>query len=632
MDETENEDEGATATLADRAYDPLPLGTVRPRGWLRDQLELQAEALTGHLDEFWPDLADNAWRGGDRDGWERGPYYADGLVPLAHLLDDEALLAKAERWIEGFLDAQTEAGRFVPATVDEGYDPWDPWPRAVVLKALVQHYEVTGDEQALDAVLAYCRYLHRNPGAWSLHDWSRMRWADLAVTVHWAHERTGAGWLLDLSELLAARGYDWIDHFRDFRYPSPVPLDVQGTDEQMPTHVVNQAMGLKTPVVRWRRSLEGTDREASGEALDVLDSFHGQATGLFTGDEHLGGKDSTRGTELCAVVEFMYSLEHTLAITGDPRFGDRLERIAYNALPATFTPDMWAHQYDQQANQALCSVAERPWTNGPDANVFGLEPNYGCCTANLHQGWPKFVAHLWMAREGGLAAVTYGPSEVTTDLDGSAVTVRERTDYPFDDSVTFEISVDAAATFALELRIPEWCDAPTLRLPDGDERTPESGTFHTVEREWADGDAVELSLPAPLRGERRHQGAVSLSRGPLVFARNVAAEERRLAGDEPYADREFHPAEPWNYGLDVDPTAPEGDLERSPPGDVPFSPDDPPVEVAVDGARVPEWGLAGSNAGPIPASPTVTEAEPEPLTLVPYGCTTLRITEFPLVE
>jgi hypothetical protein len=627
-----DENRAAAPALADRAYDPLPLGAVRPRGWLRDQLELQAEALTGHLDEFWPDLADNAWRGGDRDGWERGPYYADGLVPLAHLLGDPDLLAKADGWIQGFLDAQTAAGRFVPAAVDDGYDPRDPWPRAVVLKALAQHYEATGDERALDAVLGYCRYLHRNPDAWSLHDWGRMRWADLAVTVHWAHERTGADWLATLSDLLAARGYDWTDHFRDFRYPKPLPLGVQDTDRQMPTHVVNQAMGLKAPAVRWRRSREAADRDASAEGLGVLDAFHGQATGLFTGDEHLGGRDPTRGTELCAVVELLYSLEHAAAITGDPQFGDRLERVAYNALPATFTPDMWAHQYDQQANQALCSVADRPWTNGPDANVFGLEPNYGCCTANLHQGWPKLVAHLWMAREGGLAAVAYGPSEVTAEVDGSTVTVRERTDYPFDDSVTMEVSLDDPATFALDLRIPGWCDEPTVGLPDGEERSPEVGAFHTVEREWADGDAVELSLPAPLCADRRYQGAVSLSRGPLVFARNVACEERRLGGDEPYADREFHPTEPWNYGLDVDTAAPDGTLERSEPGAVPFSPDDPPVEVTVDAARVPDWDLEGSNAGPIPASPTAAGTDAEPLDLLPYGCTTLRITEFPLVE
>ena len=86
-----------------------------------------------------------------------------------------------------------------------------------------------------------------------------------------------------------------------------------------------------------------------------------------------------------------------ISLLGDPAFGDRLERIAFNALPGTFTPEMWAHQYDQQANQVECVVGKHVWTtNNDDANIFGLEPNFGCCTANLHQGWPKFASHLWM--------------------------------------------------------------------------------------------------------------------------------------------------------------------------------------------------------------------------------------------
>src|SRR5690606_28793855 len=102
-----------------------------------------------------------------------------------------------------------------------------------------------------------------------------------------------------------------------------------------------------------------------------------------------------------------------------------------NALPGTFTPDMWAHQYDQQANQVACVVGKHVWTtNGDAANVFGLEPNYGCCTANLHQGWPKFAAHLWMAIPGGgLAAAAYAPCVVRTQGPGGReMTIVEETE------------------------------------------------------------------------------------------------------------------------------------------------------------------------------------------------------------
>ena len=72
-----------------------------------------------------------------------------------------------------------------------------------------------------------------------------------------------------------------------------------------------------------------------------------------------------------------------------------------------------------QANQVLVNIAKRNWsTNKDNSNVFGLEPNFGCCTANMHQGWPKFVESLWMASpEGGLAVVAYGPSVVTAKVE-----------------------------------------------------------------------------------------------------------------------------------------------------------------------------------------------------------------------
>ena len=98
----------------------------------------------------------------------------------------------------------------------------------------------------------------------------------------------------------------------------------------------------------------------------------------------------------------MFSFEQVTRIFGTARHADIVERLAYNLLPATMDADVTAHQYHQQANQVLCTVAQRDWTQaGDDCTIFGLEPNFGCCTANLHQGWPKFVRSMWMATHDG---------------------------------------------------------------------------------------------------------------------------------------------------------------------------------------------------------------------------------------
>jgi hypothetical protein len=631
--------------LAARAFDPLTLGSVTPRGWLRRQLRVQADGLSGSLDEFWPSLADNQWLGGSEDGWERGPYYADGLVPLAVLLDDEALRAKARTWVEGFLDWRAEDGWIGPREPAFSAFPDDTWPRAVVLKALRQHYEVTGDERIVEAMRSFFELLHGGElDEHPLSEWARFRWQDLALSVHWLYEHTGEAWLLELSATLEEQGYDWTGHFaggrRDYDFDYPAPAE----EVRHETHVVNNAMGVKAPAVAARRTGEAGQRAAPGRGLDVLDTYHGQVTGAFTGDEHLAGRDPARGTELCAVVELMYSLEELVATLGEVRFADRLERVAYNALPATFTADGWAHQYVEQANQVVCAVDDYPWTNAPDANCFGLEPNYGCCTANFHQGWPKLASHAWMhtgtdaGADGGggegLAAVVYAPSTVSTRLDGTAVTVVEETAYPFGDDVVLTVEPEEPATFPLELRIPGWCPEATVERPDGSEQSPPAGEFHAVEREWHAGDEVCLDLSAPVEAERRHRGSVALRRGPLVFALPVAHETRRFPGedDEPYAHREFYPVEAWNYGLDVDvEDPPAATLQGPAQAGSPFAPDAPPATLPVEGARVPEWELEGSLAGQIPHSP-VPGGEHEELTLVPYGSTLLRVSEFPLLE
>ena len=188
---------------------------------------------------------------------------------------------------------------------------------------------------------------------------------------------------------------------------------------------------------------------------------------MYSCDEHLAGRSPAQGSELCAVVEAMYSLEVRLATTGEPALADRLERLAYNALPATLTPDMWAHQYDQQVNQVVCRIsADHVWTsNGPESNIYGLQPNFPCCTANLHQGWPKFVAHLWMRTpDGGLAALAYGPCAVETMVRGAPVTVIVETEYPFDGRIEIVVRAPSPIRFPLLLRIPGWSQGAVLRV------------------------------------------------------------------------------------------------------------------------------------------------------------------------
>jgi DUF1680 family protein len=637
--------------LASLAAEPLPLGAIKPAGWLRRQLQIQAGGLGGHLDEFWPDVKDSAWVGGAAEGWERGPYWLDGFLPLAIQLDDPALKARASRWVEHILTTQAQDGWLGPIkgnpSTQSRLAEYDVWPRFIVLKALTQWQEATGDERVVPAMTRLLRRLDTLLDQRPMQEWARVRWADLSLSIYWLYDRTHEPWLLDLTAKVREQGLDWPSLAKDFPYRDVVTRETLNgfkakaggqwiNDEFGATHGVNVAMGIKAPGVWSRQSGDAADREAVFALLGTIDRYHGQATGMFTCDEHLAGRSPSQGTELCTVVELMYSLETLLAIMPDVRLADRLESIAYNALPATFTDDMWAHQYDQQANQVVCKISpERVYTNnGPDANIFGLKPNFACCLANMHQGWPKFTANLWMKSDaGGLTAMAYAPCDVKTTVAGVDVELHVRTDYPFTDTISITVASSKPAEFPLDFRIPVWAEGATIAINGVEPMTVQPGGFHRVNRQWSGQNNVRLKLPLALRAERRFNDSVTIHRGPLVFALEIGQEWRKLREQPPTADWEVHPTAAWNYALALDPGNLANSLEIRPAtvAERPFSSQSPAVRLIAKARPIEGWELEKNAATPPPKSPIRSTVALEEVVLIPYASAKLRITELPIL-
>jgi hypothetical protein len=455
--------------------------------------------------------------------------------------------------------------------------------------------------------------------------WQYYRWTEMVADLLWLYARTGDPGLLDLCKDLRAQGFDWAAHFKNLPYKSK-------SDKEhvfLANHGVNNAMGMKAGGLDWL--LDGKLGALKG--YETLQRWHGQANGAFSCDEQLAGLSPSQGTELCSVVEEMYSLESLEAAVGAPALGDGLERLAYNALPAAFDEGMWTHQYDQQANQVEVSVAPRAWTNNKErANLFGLEPEWGCCTANFHQGWPKFTSHLWMATpDGGLAAWSYAPCQVRVlNSLRQEIGLEVKGDYPFGkEPIPIRMNLPQAAEFTLKLRIPAWAKEAKA-LVGGKVFPGKAGSFLSIRRRWQDGEEVQLSLGMPVKVEAWHANRI-VTRGPILFALDVPGRKSSL-GKEAWADQERFATGPWNLGLLArEGELPEASLELRPANAFVFDPLSTPLELEVPARQVANWGMEMNSAADPPPRPKL-EGPVLRARLIPYGAAKLRISVFPAVR
>ncbi len=399
------------------------------------------------------------------------------------------------------------------------------------------------------------------------------------------------------------------------------------------THGVNNGQAIKAGAVWHRVSGDPADMATSDTAHKVLTAFHGQATGMFTCDEHLAGRMPSHGTELCTVVETLFSYETILSVSGNLTYADLLERIAYNALPGELTNDMWAHQYLEEVNQFHADPIQGPvlWqTDGPQSIMFGLEPNYGCCTANHDQGWSKFADRLLLRlpEEQGLVVAIYTPFSAKTDLG----TIEISTDYPFDDVIN--ITVACAASFLLKFRIPTFADGGATVTTGNITDSEMPGTWATRHC-GGSGQllAVSITLHMSVRVEFRYNGAASVSRGPLLFAVHPD-EQRTVLNHYSFDSNDFltRNASQWALavGLNQSNVAASFSFHRrvGGPALVPFNTTDPAVYLTATVGSVP-WAVEYSVAGAPPISPVQPPSATQSVNLLPFGATNLRIAEIP---
>ncbi len=593
---------------------------IKPKGWMKRQLEIQAEGLSGNLDKIWPDVKDSAWIGGDREGWERVPYWLDGFIPLAYLLENEDMIARAKKYMDAILAAQCEDGWICPCKKEER-DTYDSWGVQLISKVMTVYYECSGDERIPDSLYKVVKNYYEllSSGEIKLFGWGQYRWFEALIAIHFLHKRYKENWLLKLAAILKEQGTDFTANQEFWKTPLYKVL--------WETHIVTITMMLKWEALCC--DLLGEDyKDLAEEYYNILSTYNGTPVELFTGDEHLAGLSPIHGTELCSVVEQMYSYEHLFAYTGDKKWAERLEVVAFNALPATISDDMWAHQYNQLSNQIACITFPRKpifGTNAPDAHIFGLQPNYGCCTANFNQGWPKLALFAFMHCDDEVINSLMIPSVLKTD----DVEITLETEYPFKNFANY--TIESKKDFTFVIRIPSF--AKKLNV-NGKKVDTQDVSFEIKANTTV---SVSLSFETkPYFKERPHH-LHTVQCGSLVFSLPISYEAERIEfvdgnGVErkfPYCDYHYIPTSEWNYGY----VKSKLSLETAKISCVPYSAKNPPIFIKAKARKI-NWGYEHGYDTVCAKVPNSRKpiSDVEEITLIPYGCAKLRMTELPFVK
>jgi len=625
--------------LAPSPFAKLPIGAVKPRGWLRHMLRLEAEGFVGHLTEIsrWCKAEGNAWLSPEGKGhspWEELPYWLKGFGDLGYVLGDERVTREARKWIEGILSSQRDDGWFGPrSNLTNVGGKSDIWPNMIAMNCLQSYYEFTGDERVLPLMTKYFRWQASVPEEdFIVGSWQKVRAGDNLESIYWLYNRTGEKWLLQVAEKVHRRTIDWTGGVANW-------------------HGVNITQCFRQPAIFWMQTKDKTFRQAAYRNYDTVMGLYGQVPGgMFGADENCrkGYDDPRQAAETCSMVEFMHSFEMLTKITGDPLWADRCEDVAFNSFPASRTPDLKGLHYLTAPNMVVLDAKNHsPGVQNGGCMLAYNPHSYRCCQHNVSHGWPYYAEELWLATaDGGLCASLYCPSEVTAKVAGGAeVTITEETGYPFGQTIRFRVMAPKPVRFPLYLRVPAWCKGASVTINGKPvEARPRPLSYLVIDRTWpaeADGDVVALTLPMRLavRVWKNNKNAVSVDYGPLTFSLKIGERWKRYGGTDDWPAFEVHPTTPWNYGLALDADHPEESIQVTRPEGGPKTPGraitfrEPPILLKAKARKIPEWDLDRHGlVAVLQPSPARTSEPLETVTLIPMGCARLRISAFPTVS
>ena len=596
------------------AFTPLRFGAVRPRGWILQQMRRDLkEGFAGCLDELCHEAASDIFASGRNrpgkpnagnaasDAWWNGETEGNwhcGHFMLACLTGEPAAMKKAKNYADHVLaaqDADGYLGIFSPELRYKGHG--ELWTQTCLFRGLLAYADATGDEKVFTAVqravdrtitgYADCRNI-----AFAQHD---PMYSDVLEQLH---ARTGDRKYLDFG-------------LRLYRECPKLKAFLQSPEVKRPNgqttfnacycggHGATVTEVMRLPLWFWTATADEEFLRLGRGAVAAMDHWvlpSGALVSMESVDHRPQPWDV--GYEYCTIFEREFTLLSTAQKLGDAAYADAVEHLWFNAAQGSRVPDGTAVVY--------CSAENRLTVNGEFGRRQRFSPTHQhtavCCNPNSTRVAACYTAAMWMRPRGAepaIAAVLYGPSQVTADIAGCAVSIEEQTLYPYSGEVELTVRPAQPAAFCLWLRNPAWSRATRIACPGAEVRRV--GGFWQVRKEWKNGDKVAISFEQDIRELPAVNGEVALQYGPLLYVLPVSGTTKTvrtypragfadylMSADKNAAPKLALPAAQRAQGFGVTPQQTAGNGANP---DFPL--DSPPVELEgklvreSDGALVP---------------------------------------------
>lgn len=620
------------------------IGRIHTEGWIREFLDRQSSGLSGHPEAMCYPYNTCLWdgeitreRGKHGSDWwryEQTAYYSDGLLRLGYLTDNREFIDKVEKGIRYTL-AHTDTNgiyglRWSMEKEDGDEADYVFWPQAVYFRAIQAYYEKTGDDSILPVLENHFLSIPQE----------YLRRARNAINIEgllWTYAHTGNPDLLERAVKTWEDGEFWL---RD---------SLRLTEERLYQHGVTCCEQLKLPVLLYTYT---GDRRYLDYALAIerrLEDEDLLPDGVISSAEYLCGKAANHSHETCDIADYSWTLGYFLMATGEAKWGDMIERAAFNACPGAVGKDFRTLQYFSSVNQFICTghSNNNDFCKGRTWMQYRPVHQVECCVGNVHRIMPNYAARMWMmsGKDSPVAAL-FGPSSTSVVLsDGSECTICEETAYPFSDDIQFVFKFDRPGrhNMTFSFRIPEWADDIVVTrngAPANFEVSP--GGFASIEDSFSSSDTVCLRFVTGIEVKDLEGQGCYVQRGPLLFTYAIPEEcsedfeqynyiHGKVSGNPEFKPWNKVPAAKWNYAL-KGVSAEDLKLEWTGSDAYPF--DKPACIVRVPVVEVEGWTL--DEGVYTPANPTKVTVSPdapeEHIDLMPYGTSYLRLTVFPVAE